>query len=290
MALDQVFTFEDGPIQLGSSGLAIHWGAGAPSGSTAPFSDMAVSSLYFQTDATADTGHWWQKVDNAGSADDWAKAIVNFSEEAYTLEAALTLAADTRLYFRDTGLYIYSSADGTLNIVSDGNVRISSFTKRISFPIAVGGGTADIATFNGAGAIRLNADTETFYYQGRVPDAWDGASDITVWFDVGNGIAEDDGDDVSLTLQVRGYADGEAMSDAGQSVSALLNLTGGDEAINVINRVTGTIDYDDGTYPIAANDTLVIEATVNLGGAGECTGPLYVVAWGIEFTADRLGA
>jgi hypothetical protein len=79
------------------------------------------------------------------------------------------------------------------------------------------------------------------------------------------------------------------MGAAGQAVACILNLTGGDEAINVINRVTGTIVYNDGTYPIAAGDTVVGELAVNLGAGGECTGPLHVVAHWIEYTADKLG-
>lgn len=109
-----------------------------------------------------------------------------------------------------------------------------------------------------------------------------------VWM-VHNEIAEDDGDDISFTCQVRGYADGETMSDAGQTVSGDLNLTGGDEAINIINRVTGTIDYDEATYPIAAGDTVVVKCTVNLGDGTECTGPLQVVAQWVEYSKSKLG-
>ena len=106
---------------------------------------------------------------------------------------------------------------------------------------------------------------------------------------VGNEIAETDNDDVSFTGQARGYADGETMGDAGQAVTFALNLTGGDEAIDVINRVTGTIAYADGTYPIAAGDTVVVKMTVNLTDGTECTGPLHIVAQWVEYTASKLG-
>ena len=47
--------------------------------------------------------------------------------------------------------------------------------------------------------------------------------------------------------------------------------------------------YNDGTYPIAQGDVVVIRATVNLAGAGECTGPLHVTRWWVEYTKDKLG-
>ncbi len=225
------------------------------------------------------------------------------------MENDWTWDADKKIQFRDSAIFIHSSGDGDMTIQADAHIYIGDgtnqvdvqpdgeiqlegtarVTKTIPFPLAVGGGTATIEAFNGAPSINLDADGETFYHALRLDGEWEAASDITLFFDVGNEIAEDDGDDVSFTCQVRGYADGDTTSDAGQTVSATLNLTGGDQAINVINRVTGAIDYDEGTYPIAAGDTLVIEAAVDLGGAGECTGPLHVIAWGIQYTADKLG-
>jgi len=288
---------------------AIHWGTGVPDGNTPPFSDMLKGSFYIQTDATDDTSVVWQKVDESSANDDWVKFMVDKSEEGYTIEADWTWDVDKKIQLRDTGIFLHSNAAGYMHLqattgvtvgdgtnqaafASDGTVSLegtAKVTERVSFPIDAGGGTADTEIFNGAPSINLDNDLETFAFALRVPEAWDGISDITVFFDVGNEIAEDDGDDVSFTLQVRGYADGETMSDAGQAPAGLQDLTGGDQAINVINRVTATIDYDDATYPIVANDTLVIECTVNLAGAGECTGPLHIIAWGIEYVADKLG-
>jgi hypothetical protein len=297
------------PVKFGSTDLGLHWGTTAPDGNSSPFSDLAPGSFYIQRDATTDESHWWQKVDNSAADDDWVKVFVDKAEEALSLEATLTMVTDNKVSFRDAAIFIHSNADGYLHLQADTAVTIGDGTNQLSiqsdgeitlegtakptytlpFPIEVGGGTADKEVFNGAASINLDADTETFLYGFRMPASWDAASDITLFFDVGNEIAEDDGDDVSFTCQVRGYADGETMSDAGQSVAALQDLTGGDQAINVINRVTGTIDYDDGTYPIAAGDTVIVKATVNLGAGSEATGPLHVVAWGIQYTGDSLG-
>ena len=163
-------------------------------------------------------------------------------------------------------------------------------TLSIILDMAVGGGTADIAAFNNGPSINLDADGETFYASFKAPEQWDAASDMTLVMMVGNEIAETDGDDVSITCLVRGYADGETMSAAGQTVAMALNLTGGDEAIDVVNEVATVIDYNEATYPIAAGDTVTIKATVNLTDGTECTGPLHIVAWWVEYTIDKLGA
>lgn len=308
MALGEYATIA-GTLKLGSTNLAVIFGTGAPDGDASPQDDAVKGSLYLRTDATDDESPLYIKVDDASADDDWVQVVVDKSENAVTLENTLTMDADNKLLFRDSDLYIYSAADGELTISADTEVNVGDGTNQAVFkadgeinlegtakvtravPLDLDSqhGTATSESFNGAPSINLDADTETWYMSFEAPKDWDAASDMTLVFMVGNEIAEDDGDDVSFTCQVRGYADGETTGDAGQSVACTLNLTGGDEAINVINRVTGTIDYDDGTYPIAAGDTVVVEATVNLGGGGECTGPLHVVAQWVEYVANKLG-
>lgn len=184
---------------------------------------------------------------------------------------------------RDTN-YAQFAIDGELTLI--GTARVKSI---IELPIATGGGTSNVEAWNGAPSINLDADGETFYASFLAPHAWTAAADMTLYLAVGNEIAETDNDDVSITVQVRGYADGELTGDAGQAVACTLNLTGGDEAINIVNLVSGAIDYDHGTYPIAAGDVVVIEAVVNLGGGSECTGPLHVIRWWVEYTRNKIG-
>lgn len=161
--------------------------------------------------------------------------------------------------------------------------------RKVQLPIITGGGTSNVEAFNDAPSINFDADGETAYVSFGVPEGWDQASDMTHVLMVSNEIAETDGDDVSFTGQARGYADGDTMSAAGQAIAYTLNLTGGTEAINVINRVEGTIDYNHGTYPIAEDDAVIIELAVNLGGGGECTGPLHIVAHWIEYKSSVVG-
>lgn len=294
-----------------SSDMVIILGSGAPDGNSSPQSDAAKSSWYIRDDASTDESPFYVKVDTAGSDDDWAAVLIagEIVSGGRTWATDWTMGTDKKLYFRDSGIYLYSSADGVLHAVADDSFRVgdgtnelivkpdgevelagtAKVTDSVELPIATGGGTATIEAFQGAPSINLDADGETFYASFEAPKKWDAASDLTLVLMVGNEIAETDDDDVSITCQVRGYADGETMSDAGQAVACTQNLTGGDEAIDVINRVTGAIDYDHGTYPIAAGDTVVIEAVVNLAGAGECTGPLHIIKWWAEFTKSKLG-
>lgn len=308
MALSEYIAI-NGTLKLGSTNLAVLFGAGRPVGSTSPESDSVKGTLYLQTDATDDESPLWVKVDEDGTNDDWVQVWIDKQADAQSIAAAITLSVDNPIYFRDTDLYIKSPADGEIRISADTSVAIgdgtnqavfaddgeltfegtAKVTRAVPLDLVIGGGTADIEAFKGAPSINLDADGETWYLSFEAPNDWDAASDLTYVAMVANEIAEDDGDDVSFTGQARGYADGETVSDAGQSVACTLNLTGGDEAIDIVNRVTGTIDYDDGTYPIAAGDLVVCKLTVNLGGAGECTGPLRVLGHWVEYTANKLG-
>lgn len=193
------------------------------------------------------------------------------------------------VFCKDDEPYWISDA-GTVTCLTHGGVDSTGVYLQIDLPLALGGGDANIEAWRGVPTINFDADGEVIYAKAHIPtDRWDGASDIDIYARVGNEIAEDDGDDVSFTCTVHGRADGEAESDAGQSVALTLNLTGGKEAINIVNEVSGTIDYNHGTYPIAEGDTIVIKCAVNLGGAGECTGPLHITDWWLVYRSNARG-
>ncbi len=121
----------------------------------------------------------------------------------------------------------------------------------------------------------------------QVPDDWDGASDMNLVLVVQNRIAETDGDIIDFDCEVWPMADGTANAAAtGQDVDMSLTLTGGTEANNMINFITGVIDYNHGSYPLAIDDWVKIYLTANMGGGGaEITGPLFVLDAWIEYTA-----
>lgn len=195
-----------------------------------------------------------------------------------TITAAMTLG--------DGGTSNYT------NIAPDGEITLlgtAKVTKNHQLPLITGGGDATVSAITGAPSIDFNASDEICYASFQTPNDWDGASDLSIVMMVKNQIAETDGDDVSFTLTVKGIADGESHTDTGQTVSILQDLTGGDEGQDYVNKCTGTIDWNDGSHPIAAGDTVIIKAVVNLGAGTECTGPLHIIDWWIEYTADSLG-
>lgn len=194
-----------------------------------------------------------------------------------------------RVFCKGDEPYWISDAGTVTGLLHGGSESVGVYAIQ-ELPLELGGGDANIEVWRGAPSINFDADGEVVYVTAHIPtDRWDGASNIELVAMVGNEIAEDDGDDVSFTCTVHGVADGEAETDAGQAVALTLNLTGGDEAINVVNEVSGGIDYDHGTYPIAEGDTIVIKCAVNLGEAGECTGPLHIISWYLKYQSNRRG-
>ncbi len=113
------------PVALESASQAIMWTSGCPDGSEAPQSDAAKASVYLSTDQTTDQSPVYVKVDNANSDDDWARVPVNKDESPYTMENNWTWSTDNQVQFRDSGLYLYSPADGDLQATVDGQFIVS---------------------------------------------------------------------------------------------------------------------------------------------------------------------
>ena len=163
----------------------------------------------------------------------------------------------------------------------------SAVTRVLQLPIATGGGTSTITAFNNAPSITLDADGETFYAQFFVPADWDAVSNLVLRLQVANEIAEDSGDDISMTLTVASYANQETMATTGQTVTIAYDLANGYEAINKQSTCTGQLVYNDGTYPLERGDICTIKGVVNLGDTGEATGPLHIISWWIEYTSNE---
>jgi hypothetical protein len=51
-------------------------GQGTPDGDLSPFKEAQKGTLYFQTDATDDESHIWQKVDEGNDDNDWVRLLV----------------------------------------------------------------------------------------------------------------------------------------------------------------------------------------------------------------------
>ena len=87
-----------------------------PAGASAPQSDATKGSIYVRPGTTDDYSQWYMKVASNNADADWQKILVNYNEEAVTLEGALTMATSTRIQVRDSTLYIYSPSASTAAI------------------------------------------------------------------------------------------------------------------------------------------------------------------------------
>ena len=187
----------------------------------------------------------------------------------------------------DGGGTNYTAIASTGAITLSGTAKVQRTIPLDHMSLALAG-TSDNSTVTGTGSTNLDADGETIYGSFRMPADWDAASDITLIFAVQNEIAEDDGDDISIVMDLWGIADGEANPGTGQAPTAALNLTGGDQNINAVNHVEVTIDYNDAGNPIAADDIVCFNGAIELGGGTECTGPLHIIGCWVEYTASSL--
>ncbi len=123
-----------------------------------------------------------------------------------------------------------------------------------------------------------------------MPSDWDGVSHLQLRGIFQNAIAETENDVISFTLTVHALAEADTNTDAGQAQSMSHTLAGGDEAQDKVHQVTSSsIEYNDGTYPIATGDLMVVKMAVNLGAGVECTGPLHMLGLWLIYKADKLG-
>jgi|10_taG_2_1085330.scaffolds.fasta_scaffold00110_40 hypothetical protein len=59
----------------------LYWGQGTPDGDASPFLSAQKGTIYAQVNATDDTPHIWQKVDEAGADTDWVAMVVGVFDE-----------------------------------------------------------------------------------------------------------------------------------------------------------------------------------------------------------------
>ncbi len=210
---------------------------------------------------------------------------------AWTPGALLYLSASTAgalTETKPTKAQVIGVAKTATKILIIPNLRMSITETRIidlTLATSPGDGSATGAIITGAWGIIYTVDGIYANRNFVVPPDWDGVSDFVLKMMVQNEIAEDDGDDVSFDVRRSPISDGDTNADSGATEPAILNLTGGDEAINKVNLVSAILAYDESGFPISAGDIVTLKITANLGGGGECTGPLWVISWWIEYTA-----
>jgi len=147
---------------------------------------------------------------------------------------------DDRLYFRDTGMYIRSSADGTLEIVSDGTLTLTATTE-----------------------IRLNAPSVNVYHGAITVAAKSTASIVNVAVQINQG---DEATAVTEAIAFELYLSSDT---AGQALAtAPSTLAVGTDGTLLVeytaNQVALCLTEADGDFDINITDTATIASYVNI--------------------------
>ena len=131
MALSQTTTFDSGPIKLGATNVAVHWGITVPDGDSPPWVDMLSGSVYLHLAQTTGFSALYQKIAENDSDDDWQLFWINKDEGGRNLDAVLRMETDNKIEFRDDEIYMYSNADGELRISADTKVNVGDGTNQL---------------------------------------------------------------------------------------------------------------------------------------------------------------
>jgi len=185
---------------------------------------------------------------------------------AVNIAASTTIATNNKIQFRDTAIYIQSSADGQLDIVADTEVQIAATTIDINGAVALNGaitgatnitlsGELDAATLDISGNADIDGtlETDALSLNGtavtstaaelNIMDGGTSASAVTV-VDADQIVLNDNGTMKQITVSsLKTYSDGE---------TAWVNFNGtGTVAIRANANVSGITDNGTGDYTLA---------------------------------------
>ena len=199
-------------------------------------------------------------------------ASTGLALDGANLNSAWTVNTTNKIQFRDTGLYINSSADGQLDIVADTEIQIAATTidmngaADISGNLAVGGNLTVAGNATVTGTTTFNGGTITI---------GDAATDNVVFgADVDSHIIPDDDDTYDLgsasqewrNLYIDGTAHIDTLDvDANATVAGTLGVTGVLTGSSL--DISGDIDVD-GTTNLDAVDidgAVQLDATLTVG-------------------------
>jgi hypothetical protein len=155
-----------------------HTHDGSTTGDGGPISNLFSNALVFGTNTNNDITITFNATSNDGVLT-WME-----DEDYFKFSDDLLIDSTEKVQFRDTGLYIYSSADGQLDIVADTEVQIAATTIDMN-------GNADISGNLGIGGNLTVTGTTTF--NGGTITMGDAATDNVVFgADIDSNIIPDD--------------------------------------------------------------------------------------------------
>ena len=161
-----------------------HTHDGSTAGDGGPISNLFSNALVFGTNADTDIAITFNATSNDGVLT-WME-----DEDYFQFSDDILLATTEKLQFRDTAVYINSSADGQLDLVADTEIQIAATTVDINGAVDISGNlgvggnltVTGTTTFNGGTLTLGDADTDNIVFGGEVdsdiiPDD-DGAFDL----------------------------------------------------------------------------------------------------------------
>ena len=202
-------------------------------------------------------------------------------EDYFEFSDDILVASDEKIQFRDTAIYINSSADGQLDLVADTEIQIAATTIDINGAADISGNLAVGGNLTVAGNATV---TGTTTFNGGTLTLGDSASDNVVFgADVDSSIIPDDDDTYDLgsssqqwrNIFIDGTAEIDTLAIDGTTVTATaaeLNILDGVTAtaaeLNILDGVTSTaaeLNILDGVTSTAAELNILDGATVVVG-------------------------
>jgi len=206
-------------------------------------------------------------------------AVLKFGADSdttltHTDDTGLTLNSTNKLLFRDTGLYVYSSTDGQLDLVADTEIQIAATTIDINGAVALNGaitgatditlsGELDAATLDISGNADIDGTLEADAY------TVDGTTLAEYIADTAGAMVSSN-TETGITVT---YQDGDntidfALSAAQTSLTSVLNsslvLGYGSSDANIDFSTDNAIIFDiDGTQQIKLTDGALVPITDN---------------------------
>ena len=243
-------------------------------GEGGPISLVASDNVTIGTGAGDITLTW-----DGGSND--GALIWSEDEDYFTFSDDILMATSEKLQFRDTAIYIHSSADGQLDLVADTEIQIAATTVDLNGILDVSGNLLVGGNLTVAGNATV---TGTTTFNGGTITLGDAATDNVVFgADVDSSIIPDDDDTYDLgsaTQEWRNlFIDGTANIDTASIdnisddtlVATNKKIQFRDTAISVSSSADATLDIaSDGAINLTAGTDVVIPANVGITfGTGE---------------------
>ena len=218
-----------------------HTHDGSTTGDGGPISNLFSNALVFGTNANTDIAITFNATTNDGVLT-WME-----DEDYFQFSDDLLIATTEKIQFRDTAIYINSSADGQLDLVADTEIQIAATTIDIN-------GAADISGNLAVGGNLTVTGTTTF--NGGTITMGDAATDNVVFgADVDSNIIPDDDNTYDLgsssqewkDLYVDGIAyldginfNGTAITSTAAELNILDGVTSTAAELNILDGVTST--------------------------------------------------